>query len=124
MTMLLHTFFDILNVQTADHAARFAIQLNPEHPIFMGHFPGCPIAPGVCVTQMAIDLFSHHLNQKYTLHKARGIKFLNIIRPNETPELDYLLTWEEVENQEYRVKAIVQHEETIFAKIDITLRKA
>ena len=124
MTMLLHSFFDIQKVATSDHAARFTIQLNPEHPIFQGHFPGCPIAPGVCVTQVAIDLFSHYFKQEYILHKARGIKFLNIIRPNETPELDYLLTWEEIENQEYRVKAIVQHADTIFAKIDITLRKA
>lgn len=124
MTMLLNSFFDIIQVDTADNAARFTIQLNPEHPIFQGHFPGCPITPGVCVTQMAIDLFSHFFKQEYILHKARGIKFLNIIRPNETPELDYLLTWEEIENQEYRLKAIVQHAETIYAKIDITLRKA
>ncbi|MBO4656076.1 MAG: hypothetical protein J5644_11075 [Bacteroidales bacterium] len=120
--MLLNSFFHILKEERAENSAQFTIKLNAEHPIFQGHFPGYPITPGVCVTQMAVDLFSHIFQQKFMIKKAKNIKFINILKPDETDTCDYQLSWEAVDGQEYRIKAIVNQGDTIYAKMDLTLR--
>ena len=34
----------------------FHIELNKDHPVYAGHFPGVPIAPGVMLTQTIKEL--------------------------------------------------------------------
>ena len=120
--MLLQDFFRIIDIDITDNEAFIKLELNSEHPIFQGHFPGYPITPGVCVTQMAVDLFSHIFQQEYKIHQAKSIKFINIIKPNETSICDYKLSWEKLDSQEYRLKTLVTHGDTIYAKMDFTLR--
>jgi 3-hydroxyacyl-[acyl-carrier-protein] dehydratase len=120
--MLLHSFFDIVSKNIQDQSALYVIRLNKEHPIFQGHFPGHPITPGVCAIQIAVDLFSHLFKREYLIHQVKNVKFLHIIQPNETPLLDYQLTWQVIDDHEYRLTALVQQADTTFAKIDLTLR--
>ena len=103
-------------------SSQFVIRLNPEHPIFKGHFPGNPITPGVCVVQIAIDLFSNLFQQEFYLHKAKSIKFLNLIKPNEIDTICYQLSWEKLEGNGYRLKAVVLNEDVTYAKIDVTVK--
>lgn len=119
--MLLKDFFKIINVDIADNAALIEVELNPQHSIFQGHFPRYPITPGVCVTQMAVDLFSHIQQQEYAMTKAKSIKFIHIIKPEENPIVHYQLNWEQLDGQQYQLKAVAYHEDTTFAKINITV---
>lgn len=121
--MLLDSFFNIVTEKIDENQAEFTIRLNPEHSIFLGHFPMYPITPGVCITQMTVDLFSHIQNETYHLQKARNIKFLNIIKPQETPQLTYQLSWEETEENSFRIKALVCFQDQIYAKLDFELTK-
>ena len=120
--MLLPDFFKIINADIADNAALVEVELNPQHAIFQGHFPGHPITPGVCVTQIAVDLFSHIQQREYAMIKAKSIKFIHIIKPEENPRVHYQLNWEQVDGQQYQLKAVVYHEDTTFAKINITVK--
>ena len=99
----------------------FSVRLNPSHPIYSGHFPSDPITPGVCVVQIAIDLFSHLRRQEYILAQAKSIKFIQIIRPREYEQVEYRLSWEPLDDNSFTVKAVVAHNETIFSKISLTL---
>lgn len=119
--MLLHSFFDIVSEEIQDQSAFYVIRLNKEHPIFQGHFPGYPITPGVCVIQMAVDLFSQQCKKDYVIHQVKNVKFLHIIQPDETPLVNYQLTWQVIDNQEYRLTAIVQQADITYAKIDLIL---
>ncbi|MBR4536022.1 MAG: hypothetical protein IKO62_05125 [Bacteroidales bacterium] len=119
--MLLPDFFKIINTDITDNEALVEVELNPQHAIFKGHFPGHPITPGVCVTQMAVDLFSHIQQQEYALTKAKSVKFIHIIKPEKPPRVHYQLNWEEVTDRQYQLKALVCHEKTTFAKINITV---
>lgn len=49
--MLLNDFFKITDIKNADKYT-ISIEMNPKHDIYKGHFPGNPITPGVCLTQM------------------------------------------------------------------------
>lgn len=122
--MLLNDFFFIEHENIGHDNADFMLRLNAEHSIFQGHFPMYPIAPGVCVTQIVIDLFSHLQQKEYELKKAKSIKFLNIIKPQETPRLNYQLTWECIEDKQYKVKALASWEDKTYAKFEMELGAA
>ncbi len=120
--MLLNSFFDIVSGEIQEQSALYVIRLNEKHPIFQGHFPGYPITPGVCVIQMAVDLFSQQLKREYVIHQVKNVKFLHIIKPDETPLLNYQLSWQTIDDYEYRLTALVQQADITYAKIGLTLR--
>lgn len=113
--------FQILTEEIEDNRALFAIRLNREHSIYSGHFPGDPITPGVCVVQIATDLFSHLMKKECTLITAKNVKFLNIIKPTEHDTINYELNWEKTENESYKVKVVVKAEDVVFSKMSLEL---
>lgn len=113
--------FSIVSEHTTDSRADFTIRLNGRHPIYAGHFPEEAITPGVCVIQMAVDLFSHALRQVCHLVKAKNVKFLQIIRPDEHPEIHYMLTWERTEDGLFVVKALADDGVVTFSKMSLLL---
>lgn len=119
--MFLDTLFHIDSEQISDNQADFTVRLNPSHPIYKGHFPNDPITPGVCVVQIAIDLFTHLRRQEYILSQAKNIKFIQIIRPHEYEQVEYRLSWEPLDDGNYTVKVVVAHNETIFSKMSVIL---
>ncbi len=116
--------FSILAESQTEGQADFTIRLNANHPIYTGHFPEDPITPGVCIVQMAIDLFSHITQHNCHLVKAKNVKFLQIIRPGEHPEVHYHLSWEPGEASDYVVKVVVTSEETTFSKMSLQISAA
>ena len=86
-----------------------------------GHFPNDPITPGVCVVQIAIDLFSHLRLQEYILSQAKNIKFIQIIRPHEYEQVEYRLSWEPLDDGNFAVKVVVAHNDTVFSKMSVIL---
>lgn len=55
------------------------------------------------------------------LTAAKNIKYLNIILPNQTSEINYTIQWEEIDNQ-YNVKCSIENQETQFAKMSLTMQ--
>lgn len=119
--MFLNDLFTILSETTEGAKSVFTIKLNREHPIFSGHFPGSPITPGVCIVQMAVDLFAYVQGKTCRLAGAKNIKFLQIIKPEERDEVEYQLSWEPVGNDDFKVKAVVCSGEIVFAKMSLQI---
>lgn len=119
--MFKDNLFSIVSESETDNRADFIIRLNGNHPIYIGHFPNEAITPGVCMIQMAVDLFSHTMRQSYHLVKAKNVKFLQIIRPDEHPEIHYQLTWEKVNDKLYTVKVLVDDESVTFSKMSMQI---
>ena len=116
--------FTILSEEKTDHNADITIRLNREHSIYSGHFPDNAITPGVCIVQMAVDLFSHLMQEDYRLLRAKNIKFLQIIRPDEYDSIRYHLFWEPAEDNVFAVKVLVDNDKAVFTKMSIQLGKA
>ncbi len=119
--MFKDTLFSIISETQSDLQADFTIQLNRSHPVYSGHFPTDAITPGICIIQIAVDLFSHIQNQEYFLIQAKNVKFLQIIRPDEYGVVEYRLSWEPIDNGSYFVKVVVVHNEIVFSKMSIIL---
>jgi 3-hydroxyacyl-[acyl-carrier-protein] dehydratase len=69
------------------------IKLNKEHPVFVGHFPGNPILPGVCTVQIARELLSKALDADFRLSKAGNIKYLGFVNPVSNPDMQFQMTF-------------------------------
>lgn len=120
--MLENNFFTIIAEKSNENQVCFTVRINAEHPIFSGHFPCDPITPGVCIVQMACDLFSHLQQQKFVVFSLKNAKFMQIIRPLETPEVNFQISYQLAENQnDFDVKCVVSNPDTTFAKFSFTV---
>ena len=89
--MLLDNFYSIIDQceinganAGADNPLRefiFTLKLNPDHPVYDGHFPGNPIVPGACQVQMIKELASSAFNKNMVINRSDSIKFLSMIVP-------------------------------------------
>ena len=98
---------------------RVSVALDPEHPVFAGHFPGNPVLPGVCSLQMIIECAGEALGFPVMMIEAPVVKFLEIIRPTSDSELviDILA------NDELTVKAAITSGERKVVSCSIKLKK-
>jgi 3-hydroxyacyl-[acyl-carrier-protein] dehydratase len=86
--MLLDTFYTITHLESvAPQHYRIAVTLDPEHPVYAGHFPGNPVVPGVCSLQMIVECAGKALGYPVVMIQAPIVKFLEIVRPTVDREL-------------------------------------
>lgn len=91
---LLTNFYTELSSTYQANVETFAshICLNPVHEIYKGHFPQMPIAPGVVLVQIIKEIIESKLQKQLRLTEGDNIKFLALINPNETSELQLSIT--------------------------------
>jgi len=81
MKKLLSDFYQVVKTNIAGDKAVFEILINPEHPVFEGHFPGQPVVPGVCMMQMVKELTEEALSCRLRFATVQDMKFLVVIAP-------------------------------------------
>ncbi|TYB78597.1 3-hydroxyacyl-ACP dehydratase [Bizionia myxarmorum] len=114
--MLLTDFYTINTLENTAGKAIATITINKNHPIFEGHFPGNPVTPGVCMMQIIKELTEQVVEKKLFMAAAVNVKFMAIINPEKTPNLELTLDIEETENG-FRVKNITTFNETVALKL-------
>lgn len=120
--MFLNNLFTIQAENREANHDEFIIKLNSAHAIYQGHFPDEPITPGVCIIQIAADLFSYLIQQPCSIANVKNVKFLNVIKPLEHETICYQLTWENIDQNSYKIKAIVCTEDITFCKLSLSLQ--
>ena len=96
---------------------RFIVRLDPDDPVYGGHFPGNPVVPGVCQVQMIIELSSFVLKKNMVLSHSDNIKFLSMIRPSEASVLTVSIDIREKDADCWNVTAMISREEQVFLKL-------
>ncbi len=119
--ILKNDFFTTRQFTEEDNTLKYQIQLNPTHEIYKAHFPGNPVTPGVCITQIVQELVTEHLQQKFFLSRIIRAKFTNVVNPLEYPDIDIDINIEEEADSAYRVTAKVYKQEVDFASISLIL---
>ncbi len=115
--------FYILNSceNTGEGTYSAMITLDPEHEIFGGHFPGNPVAPGVCMMQIVKDVTERILERKLFLTSANNVKFMAIINPEGTPGLKLDLEIK-TDGEQVKVKNVTSFGETIALKMSVNYK--
>ena len=91
--MLLNKLYRIrsLNANADGSGFMAEIELDPNHPLFEGHFPGNPILPGVCTVQIIRELLEQSVQKSLRMTKAGNIKYLGFVNPVTMPLLTFQL---------------------------------
>ncbi len=124
--MLLNTFFSISSVNEVheqdqpltgtNYKVRVGVNINPDHTIFNGHFPGNPIVPGVCQIQMVTEILGELHHKKIRLISADNIKFLSMINPVMTDSYFYDLNCRVISDDEMAVNVFAYKDQIAFLK--------
>ena len=108
------------------HEAGFitaTVIFDASHPIFEGHFPAIPVVPGVCMMQLVKEILEQAIDKKTMLTKANQLKFLSVITPTITTEVDLKLQYKRDGNS-YDVNAELRNTERSFFKMKAILNTA
>lgn len=116
---LLDNLYTIVSEGSVESGHEFDLKLNPEHFIYKAHFPGEPITPGVCIMQIAVELFEIALKTPIALNCVKNIKFLRIISPNEVTDLKYSLLKIIKEDNLLKVQVTVSSNGEVYAKLSL-----
>jgi 3-hydroxyacyl-[acyl-carrier-protein] dehydratase len=119
--MLAGDFFDIQSFTVSEPGmVPFRIssvaRLNPQHPIFAGHFPGNPVVPGVCQVQMVKELVERSLQRKLKLTASDNIKFLSMISPDASPLLEFDIQVRVLSGRQISATAAISSGAQVFLK--------
>ena len=119
--ILKNEFYTIVERQNTDNGVNFTILFNGEHFIYAAHFPGNPISPGVCITQIVKELTEELVQKPLFLKIVKNIKFTQVINPLQHSKVTFVLSnLQEYENG-YKISAIVQNNDVVFAKLSLFL---
>jgi 3-hydroxyacyl-[acyl-carrier-protein] dehydratase len=119
---LLDNFYKI-EAKTEDASGlEYRIALQKEHFIYQAHFPGNPITPGVCIIQICKELMEQKSGKKLFLKKMSNTKFLSVINPVENDTVCVKFSKISMEDNGYKVSALVCNETVSFAKLSLFLQ--
>jgi len=114
--LLINDFFYVQSSSHTDGTIAAHLRLNAAHRIFKGHFPGQPVVPGVCMVQIIKEMLEAALGKTLQLRKADHIKFLAVIDPRKSIDIDAAIRYTCSEDH-YEVTASLFKDETVYLKL-------
>lgn len=107
----MESLYSIISKNEIDDKWKFVVMFNSNHSIFKGHFPELPIVPGAVLVQMVRELVESIVQKKIKLRAAGSIKFLKMILPNNTANVEIMIVITNVDDikviAEFRIDAIL-----------------
>lgn len=104
---MLLNYYTINDQQTEGDTARIDVTLNKECEIYKGHFPGMPVAPGVCNIQMIKECTERLTGKQLLLEYISQCKFSTLITPQQHPALHICIHLLEQNDSLIKIKATI-----------------
>ncbi len=96
-TMLKERLYRITAQDHSEGEASFTIALDPEDPVFQGHFPGQPVLPGACMMEVGRELLGELYGTSFELQYAKNMKIPAMVDPQSTPDLTVGMSYKQQE---------------------------
>ncbi|PRD54774.1 3-hydroxyacyl-ACP dehydratase [Sphingobacterium gobiense] len=120
---MLPDFYHVANITSRSNNIHIAeVHLNPVHAIFEGHFPGNPVAPGVCMMQILKELMEEIEQKELFLVYASNVKFTALINPNENPILQFALEISYDDQEQVKVKSTTTFGDIVALKLSVVYK--
>lgn len=116
---------ELYKIVSADAEAKsFDIELIADSIIYRAHFPEMPITPGVCIIQIAAELYGELIGSPVEIIGVSNAKYLAVISPTETRAVTYTFKkiTEDPENGTTKVQGVVTKGDTIYTKFTIAVK--
>lgn len=119
--MLIKDYYIIDHVSKKDDgSAIFQISLRADSVIYEGHFPGEPVAPGVCNIQMIKECAEQILGKPLLLKNLQQCKLTTLVTPVVHPKVEIIIRIEE-KTELYKLKATLGKGEDIYLELKAEL---
>lgn len=92
------------------------VGINSEDPIFLGHFPGQPILPGVCTLAILKDCICRATQKSMIFCEVVQCKFVGMVDPSASGILSFDFTLAGAEGKQ-TVNATISEGERVVMKI-------
>ena len=106
--MLIKELFEFKSIENKEGKLFATVVINASNAIFEGHFPNNPITPGVVQVQLVKEILEEELKQSLSLKTMGRCKFLAILNPETTPEIEVEITMTETE-EGLKINAVGKH---------------
>jgi len=116
--MLLKDFYTIVELDSSDKEnIKAIIDLNKDHEVYEGHFPGNPVVPGVCLTQFIKEVMESVEDKELSLVYANNIKFMAVVNPeiNNRLQIDLKVKYDTEQNL-IKVDSVTHFNDQVFYK--------
>ena len=109
-------YYRITGTGRENNTFTFDIEINPDCEVFLGHFPGEPICPGVCNIQMLKECAEKALGKKMVLSGIKQCKLTALMKPDTDRKATVKLSFED-EDGPIRFTAELYNENKTFVKM-------
>jgi 3-hydroxyacyl-[acyl-carrier-protein] dehydratase len=116
--MFLNDLYTVGPIEGSENNIFTEITINPEHRLFEGHFPEAPVMPGVVQLQIIKELLEVHLDRPLRMKKLHTCKFLSIINPLETSQVNVDAKFTMSDTLD--VVASIRYDETVYLKAQVS----
>lgn len=107
--------YEIKSLSSGNDSYNCSVSFDPMHSIFVGHFPGNPIVPGVCLMEMMQELSEKAMQVKLKLLACDTVKFLQLVIPGLQKEYVVSITVKQVA-EILTVQAAIKNENVVCMK--------
>ena len=115
--ILKDNFYTINELEFVDNKIHASIKIDSNHSIFEGHFPNNPITPGVVEMEIVKEIVSEGIKKTLKMSKMSNCKFLAILNPLNSSEVNVKIDVLEQENNRIRISAQILDQQTVYLKI-------
>ena len=118
--MLIKDFYTINDLIFRGSGFDAAIQLNPNHEVYQGHFPEQPVVPGVIQLQIVKELLEEVMQTKLMMDNVIQVKYLIPITPKENPELVFSILNKTIKKNTIKSTITIGDNNLVFTKAKIS----
>lgn len=119
--MLLKDFYSVTSSVKVNDEQVTELFINKDHPLYLGHFPGRPVTPGVILMQLFKEEAERLHQVKLKLENAANVKFVMVVDPNEDEKFFLYTSCEDSEGF-IRLKGVAKHKDCIALRINAVYR--
>lgn len=99
-----NTYYHIQSQNLQGGKGLFSITIDPTCDIFLGHFPGNPICPGVCGIEIIRECATLLVGKPLRIASVKSCRFTEVLYPQEERTLTLELSIEPIGSDSSRVK--------------------
>lgn len=121
MAEIKNDLFSIEKISHEDGIIRATLGINSNSEILKGHFPGHPVVPGACMLQITKEILESVLQTSLRLKKADQLKFMTMIDPADTPNVELDISYKHPEDNCIVVNAKLCSADTVYFKLQGSL---
>lgn len=122
--MLLKDFYTITNIQSEADSYTIQLELNADHEVYKGHFPGQPVLPGVCSMQIVKECVEKIKEKELRYSQIQTCKFLSVIDPKADNQVELAIILADGENGSISLQADIIQKQQPVTKLKATLKAA